>query len=107
METFRNHANESHHLVRLNCLEIKAIKESVHIFDPNAKIYLFGSRTDMHKKGGDIDLLILSQILDYNDKLRIKIKLFNLIEEQKVDLVIAKDTTEPFVQLALKQGVLL
>jgi uncharacterized protein len=93
--------------VRLAPNEIKAIKDSVQTLDPNAKIYLFGSRTDIHKKGGDIDLLILSQTLTYDDKLRIKIKLFELIGEQKIDLLIAKETTSPFVQLALTTGILL
>jgi predicted nucleotidyltransferase len=106
MNIFYNLSN-LHHSVRLNTSEINAIKKTMQTLDPNAKIYLFGSRTDMNKKGGDIDLLILSQILNYNDKLRLKIKLFALIEEQKIDLVIAKDTTEPFVQLALEQGILL
>lgn len=93
--------------VRLNQLEINAIKQSVLRLDPYAKIYLFGSRVDMNKEGGDIDLLIWSQTLNYEDKLHIKMRLFDLIEEQKVDIIIAKDTTNPFIRIALKQGVLL
>jgi predicted nucleotidyltransferase len=93
--------------MRLNQQEINAIKQSVQTLDAHAKIYLFGSRVDINKKGGDIDLLILSQVLDYNDKLRIKMRLFEQIEEQKVDIIIAKDTTEPFIQIALEQGILL
>jgi predicted nucleotidyltransferase len=93
--------------MRLNQQEINAIKQSVQALDAHAKIYLFGSRVDINKKGGDIDLLIFSQALDYNDKLRIKRRLFEQIEEQKVDIIIAKDTTDPFVQIAFEQGILL
>jgi len=107
MEISRNTFAKPNLSVRLNKLEIDAIKQSVQTFDPHAKIYLFGSRADMNKKGGDIDLLILSQTLNYEDKLRIKVRLFDLIEEQKVDIVIAKDTVDPFVRIALKQGILL
>jgi predicted nucleotidyltransferase len=93
--------------VRLTESEIKAIKQCVQTLDSHAKTYLFGSRVDSRKKGGDIDLLILSQQLNFDDKLRLKIQLFEQIGEQKIDIVIAKDTSDPFVRLALKQGVML
>jgi len=93
--------------VRLKSFEINAIKQAVHQLDAAAKIYLFGSRVNMDAKGGDIDLLIFSQQLDYKDKLRIKMKLFEQIEEQKVDIVMAKNTDDPFVKIALEHAVLL
>ena len=91
--------------MRLDENEIKAIKGSIIEFDPFCEIYLFGSRTDMSKRGGDIDILILSQVLTYNDKIPILCRIFEQIEEQKIDLVIAKDTIDPFVRLALKTGI--
>ena len=105
MKSSHNTRVEPHPPVRLKPSEIDAIKQSVYTSDPHAKIYLFGSRADMNKTGGDIDLLVLSQTLQYEDKLRIKVRLFDLIEEQKVDIIIAKDTTDPFVRIALKQGI--
>lgn len=93
--------------VRLNADEIKAIKSSIHRFDPSAKVYLFGSRADLTKKGGDIDILILSDILTISNRLDIKMELFRHLEEQKIDIVIAKDDNDPFVKIALSQGVLL
>ena len=91
--------------MRLKEFEIQTIEKVIHSLDPGAEIYLFGSRVNNNQKGGDIDLLILSRILTYGDKLKIKQKLFEKIEEQKIDLVIAKDTADPFVRLALEQGV--
>jgi predicted nucleotidyltransferase len=93
--------------LRLTEYEIKTIKQTVLALDNHAKIHLFGSRADSSKKGGDIDLLIFSQKLNYDDKLHIKMQLFEQIGEQKIDIVIAKDTSDPFVRIALKQGVML
>lgn len=85
--------------------ERNAIVESILRLDPGAEIYLFGSRVDDSKKGGDIDVLVLSDHLDYTDKLAIKKGLFLALEEQKIDIVIARDRNDPFVCMALEQGV--
>lgn len=73
--------------------------------DTNATVYLFGSRVDDSKKGGDIDLLVLSDRLSRDDKRTIKMRLYELLGEQKIDLIIAADDSEPFVKLALGTGV--
>lgn len=91
--------------MRLDENERKAIKDSILAFDSACEIYLFGSRTDMNKRGGDIDILIISQVLTSSDKIPILCRIFEQIEEQKIDLIIAKDTSEPFVRLALKTGI--
>jgi len=92
-------------MVRLSREERESIKSAIGKFDPHAKIYIFGSRTDPHKKGGDIDLLIISDLLKDEHKLDIKHELFQNIEEQKVDIIIAKDETDPFVKIALSEGI--
>lgn len=46
--------------MRLDPKEIETLKSSLKELDRNAKIYLFGSRIDDNKKGGDIDLLVIS-----------------------------------------------
>lgn len=94
--------------MRLSEYEIKSIKESVAHFDPNALIYLFGSRADDSKKGGDIDLLILSEKLTSKEKRMIKLDLYDKIGEQKIDIVISKTGVEsPFVKLAINGGVII
>ena len=91
--------------MRLKPFEIQAIEKTVCSLDPNASIYLFGSRVDDSRKGGDIDLLIFSENLTYHDKIKIKKLLFQEIEDQKIDIIIAKNDADPFVRLALEQGV--
>jgi uncharacterized protein len=93
--------------LRLNGEEINAIRDTVHALDSEAKVYLFGSRADDTKRGGDIDLLIMSQALARGDAGKIRWRLWELMGEQKIDIIIAKDATDPFVRIALKEGVIL
>ncbi len=93
--------------MRISKNEIKAIKESVNSLDKGAKIYLFGSRTVDVAKGGDIDLLIISEKLSYDDTITIRKNLYEKLEEQKIHIIIAQDTTDPFVKIAYREGVLL
>jgi len=91
--------------VRLKDEEKQAILQAIHSIDPNAKIYLFGSRVDDSGKGGDIDLLVFSRKISYGDKLAVKKNIFSTLDEQKIDIVVTKDGGEPFVQMVLGQGV--
>ena len=91
--------------MRLKDEEKQAILQAIHSIDPNAKIYLFGSRVDDSVKGGDIDLLVFSRKISYGDKLAVKKNIFSTLDEQKIDIVVTKDGGEPFVQMVLGQGV--
>ena len=91
--------------MRLKDFEKIAIVSTVKCLDNDASVYLFGSRVDDTKKGGDIDLLVLSDRLVSDDKRIIKMKLYDLLGEQKIDLLIAADDSDPFVKLALVTGV--
>jgi len=90
--------------MRLSIAEITAIKSTITDLDPNALVYLFGSRVDDTKRGGDIDLLIMSEKLYADDRNKIRWQLWERIGEQKIDILIAKDTTDPFVRLAGTTG---
>ena len=91
--------------MRLKDSEIAAIRSTIQNLDKDAQIYLFGSRVDDGKKGGDIDLLVMSAKLVREDKRAIRMRLYELIGEQKIDIVIASDDADPFVKLALDTGV--
>jgi predicted nucleotidyltransferase len=91
--------------MRLKESEVQAIKSVIWAMDPEAKIFLFGSRADDTKRGGDLDLLILSTKLNDRNKQTIRLGLYDQLGEQKIDLVIAQDQSKPFVRLALAEGV--
>ncbi len=93
--------------MRLTKAEILAIKETVLQRDEGAKIYLFGSRVDDAKRGGDIDLLVLSSKITFREKLEIKLDMYDRMGEQKIDLLIEQDESKPFTRIALEEGVLL
>jgi predicted nucleotidyltransferase len=75
--------------MRLTAYERNAIKESVHRHLPDARVLLYGSRTDDSKRGGDIDLLILSTAKSDHDLYSdILCELYDRIGEQKIDLLL-------------------
>lgn len=93
--------------MRLTEKEVKSIKDIILELDSEALIYLFGSRVDDKKKGGDIDILILSSKITEENRRGIKMKLYDALGEQKIDLLIAFDTSNPFVKIALETGIIL
>ena len=66
---------------------------------PGAKAFLFGSRADDKKRGGDIDVLI-------SELSGMRISFYKLFGEQKIDLInfTYKEKT-PFKEIALNQAV--
>ncbi len=46
--------------MRLGDDQIQVLKSKLNELSSSAKLYLFGSRVDDTKKGGDIDLLVLN-----------------------------------------------
>ena len=93
--------------MRLTDVEIQNIKETfLEVFQEGA-IYLFGSRVDDSLKGGDIDLFI--QVENRKDLLKKKIQFLVKIKEkigdQKIDVLISKDTTRVIEQEAIAKGV--
>ena len=91
--------------MRLTPTEIEAISQTIRFLDDQARIRLFGSRADDAKRGGDIDLLILSEKLTESDRGTIRLSLHEKMGEQKIDIVIARDLSDPFVRVAYNEGV--
>jgi len=97
--------------IRLKDEEIEIIKEvAIEIFGEDAKVYIFGSRVDLTKKGGDIDIFIetqkevfLNQEIEFLAKLEIK------GVERSVDVLIkAKNRdNKPIFEEAKRTGVLI
>lgn len=73
---------------RLSSIEKDQIIKLSCELDKDCTIFLYGSRTDLKAKGGDIDLLILSQKLTFKDKLTLLSKIKESLGDQKIDLTI-------------------
>jgi predicted nucleotidyltransferase len=71
------------------------------------RIVLFGSRAELTRRGGDIDLLVEVDPGDSDGfKRRLQLALEDALGEQKIDVLVddgAKDTA-PFVALARTKG---
>ena len=76
------------------------------VFGVGAEVFVFGSRVDDAKKGGDIDLYIKPQIgNDLAHKIKFQILLEQKIGEQKIDVVLAADKNRLIEQQAINSGV--
>ena len=86
--------------------EKKVLKDAILAIDDSARIFLFGSRTDDSRQGGDIDILVISKKITLRDWLKIKRSFFDQFGEQKLDLIIEKgNTSSPFVRHIIKGAI--
>ena len=95
--------------MRLNELEISAIKTSFYDIFNEGSVFLFGSRVDDSKKGGDIDLFLdpLNTEGLYSKKIKFLVKLKNKIGDQKIDIVFHEDDNRLIEREIREHGVLL
>lgn len=92
--------------MRLSQEEIKILKHKLFSISKNAKIFLFGSRIDDMKKGGDIDILILDDTLSLKDLRSLRIEFFKKFGEQKLDIVLDKmNPVNPFTKHILNKAI--
>lgn len=77
--------------------------------EPSNQVYLFGSRVDDSKKGGDIDILVLSDNkLHHTDLFKMKQLFFSKFGEQKMDVIsFTKDDESVFKKHILSYAKLL
>jgi aminoglycoside 6'-N-acetyltransferase len=81
-------------------------------FQENDRLWIFGSRTDLQKKGGDIDLYIETYATSAEAAYQMKVKFLSAfsdaIGEQKIDLVLNimnSAHTLPIYEIAKKEGI--
>lgn len=97
--------------MRLTTDQIQAIRRAAQAtFGPGANVWLFGSRVDDNKRGGDIDLLVRPQAILADQPFARKIKMLTLLErqlgERKIDIVVEQPSdARPIVAVALATGI--
>jgi hypothetical protein len=101
--------------MRLNQKQADTLKNiAVEVFGRNAQLWLFGSRTDDTRRGGDIDLYVtgfnqsLEKCLDA--KLRFLVKAKQALGDQRIDIVFAPqpgETQQPIHRVAEQTGIAL
>ena len=101
--------------MRLNEADRQAIKAATEeCFGPDASVRLFGSRTREDRRGGDINLLVETRLLDANRVSRAHTlflaRLQDRLGEQKIDVLIdypGRNNHPPIYAIARREGVLL
>jgi len=93
--------------MRLSKKYIEVIKKYFKEFFDEGEIFLFGSRVDDTKKGGDIDLYLV--LNDQTNLFEKKIKFLSRIKkelgEQKIDIIFNTDGSRLIEKEARKWGV--
>jgi predicted nucleotidyltransferase len=93
--------------MRLSVKYRQVIKKYFYEFFQNGEIYLFGSRVDDSKKGGDIDLYLV--LKEHTNILEKKLKFLSRIKrelgEQKIDIVFNTDNTRLIEKEAIQWGI--
>lgn len=93
--------------MRLSEKEKDIIKTTVWSFDSVAQLRLFGSRTDDNARGGDIDLLIISKVLSYREKLLIRSDLKKRLGNRKIDIIIVEKPESAFTRNAFNNSLVI
>ena len=98
--------------IRLSTQEITALLAAFKkYFGETASLWLFGSRADPTKKGGDIDLYVEAHHLSADQAIKNKIKFLIAVKdeigEQKIDVVLKLDNYDelPIYSIARETGV--
>ena len=91
--------------MRLDAEQTSALEYALNLVTD--KVYLFGSRLDPSRKGGDIDLLVFSKQDSFQLSQQITLRFFEKCEE-KIDVVVMDpnrltDEQQAFLNLIEKQ----
>lgn len=101
--------------MRVTADQLKTIRNLVHrYFGEDAKLWLFGSRVDDRKKGGDYDFLIETLLTDPDEIISRKIDLITRLqssypfEDEKIDIIVKRRQSAfdmPIYQIAMHEGM--
>ena len=93
--------------MRLTPHQRTAILTAVGRQDPEARIILFGSRADDRARGGDIDLLIVSDVIGMHQEWKIRRDVLDEIGWQKLDLIVRRrnQPESAIVSVAMETGI--
>ncbi len=97
--------------IRLSDHQVFVIKEAFKTCFPEGDhMWLFGSRADLSKKGGDIDLYIETTIQPLEEAIDAKHKLFlqiiSKLGDQRIDIVVNNDSGSHLIyKIAREEGV--
>jgi predicted nucleotidyltransferase len=93
--------------MRLTPQQKTAILAAVGRMDPEARIILFGSRVDDRAKGGDIDLLIVSDRIGLHQEWEIRRDILDEIGWQKLDLIVRRSNQldSSIASVAMETGI--
>ncbi len=97
--------------MRLTTEQAKIIRQTTHQqLGPDARVWLFGSRTDDNAKGGDIDLLIETpKVLEnaFRESVALETALQTSLGDQKIDILLLQQGSQPtpIHRIAKKTGV--
>ena len=92
--------------MRLSQDEVKILKNTLYTLNSDAKLYLFGSRLYDNKKGGDIDLLIVSKTFTKKLLRKLRVEFFKHFGEQKLDIIVDDGSfSNPFHKIAYQKAI--
>ncbi len=101
--------------MRVTPEQIKVFGAYAHrYFGDDAGLWLFGSRVDDEKKGGDYDFLVETSLSDADEIIECKVLLLTKLqgtvqfEDEKIDIVVKRKTKNfemPIYQIAMHEGV--
>lgn len=99
--------------MRLSAKHVELIKQAAfEIFGERVKVRLFGSKADDRAKGGDIDLLVISETevdSPVNLSAMLAARMYRALNGRKVDVIVEAPNIEkqPIHEIAKRTGVLL
>jgi hypothetical protein len=101
--------------MRVTREQIRVFDQCAHrYFGEDAGLWLFGSRVDDEKKGGDYDFFVETALNDADEIIRRKIALLaelqgtTQFEDEKIDIVVKRRVSAfdmPIYQVATREGV--